>query len=453
MGSVKTAIGHLEGCAGLAGLIKTVEAVRRGVVPPNMLFERLNPAIGPFSAHLRVPTEAQPWPELPADTPRRASVNSFGFGGTNAHAIVESFTPEPRPASELRHASEPCPVLTPLVVSGNSERSLRQLVARLGESLGAASGDEQLRRILFTLAERRSQLPLLAAFSGRSLEALRARLEQAAEAPPSEDARPPGQRGRIVGVFTGQGAQWATMGRELLRTSSFARDCLAALDAALAALERPPPWTLAEQLWAEADASRVAEAAVAQPLTTALQLVVVQLLRRAGVSFDCVVGHSSGEIAAAYAAGFLTAADAVRVAYCRGLCAALARGASGRRGAMLAAALPLDEAEAFCRARFAGRIDVAASNAPARVTLAGDDDAIAEALALLQASGTSARLLRVDTAYHSRHMQPCAGPYLRLLDVCRVRPLRGDPSCQWFSSVLGRRIDAADHAALLAAEY
>lgn len=235
VGSVKTAIGHLEGCAGLAGLIKAVEAVRRGIVPSNMLLERLNPAIEPLSARLRVPTAAEPWPELPPTALRRASVNSFGFGDTNAHAIVESFTgagaaPEP--------AGEDGPAATPLVVSANSERSLRRLVAALNETLGAPANGGRLDGALLTLATWRSQLPLRATFSGRSLPRLREKLASAATSVDgmnfAEAVRPPGVPGRILGIFTGQGAQWPAMDRELLRASGFARRVMARLEKSLA---------------------------------------------------------------------------------------------------------------------------------------------------------------------------------------------------------------------------
>ncbi|RCI10044.1 hypothetical protein L249_8500 [Ophiocordyceps polyrhachis-furcata BCC 54312] len=448
VGSVKTVIGHLEGCAGLAGLIKAIEAVRRGVVPPNMHFDKLNPEIEPFSARLGIVTDAMPWPELLPNMPRRASVNSFGFGGTNAHAIIESF--------EIETQNKACGdlVVTPLVVSANSEHSLRRLVDAMRLRLEEVEDSRQMGQILFTLAARRSQLPLRAVFTGRSVQTLRKKLDEVTTSMSfAEDARYPGQAGRIIGIFTGQGAQWPTMGRELLRTSDFARSFMAKLEGSLAFLPEPPPWTLSEHCLADADASRLGEAVVSQPLCTAVQLIVVELLRRAGVRFSCVIGHSSGEIAAAYTAGFISAEDAIRIAYCRGVCAGLARGPDGQRGAMMAAGLTHNDAVALCDEQFSGRLYVAASNSPSGVTLSGDGDAVDEAMALLHQRGTFARVLKVDTAYHSPHMIPCSDPYLRLLEACNIQALEGDPSCEWFSSVLGQRIDSSIHAHLLSAEY
>ncbi|KAJ4168936.1 Hybrid PKS-NRPS synthetase luc5 [Fusarium falciforme] len=230
VGSVKTAIGHLEGCAGLAGLIKALEAVRRGVIPPNQLFENLNPALKPFAGNLSIPTETLPWPEIAPGTPRRASVNSFGFGGTNAHAIIESFdnTPQPLPTGGI--------LSYPLVLSANSEKSLRRQISQLHDTLQEA-GEGEAQDILYTLAQRRSQLPARTYFSGHTQEELLKKLSAAS----AEDAtitvasqETTNQTPRILGVFTGQGAQWPTMGREILKSSAFARDLITRLETSLA---------------------------------------------------------------------------------------------------------------------------------------------------------------------------------------------------------------------------
>lgn len=457
VGSVKSVIGHLEGCAGLAGLIKALEAVRRGVLPPNMLFERLNPALQPYASKLRIPTEPKPWPTLPPATPRRASVNSFGFGGTNAHAIIESF--DNARTSQAQEPAYGAVIATPLVLSASSEPSLRSQIANYHAKLQSL-GDVQVDNVLFTLAQRRSQLTHRAFFSGRSLQALQAALgdassvDKAITAGGQQDVISGKSRNRrILGVFTGQGAQWPTMGREILRASSLARDWMSRLEASLASLPEPPSWTLSEQCLADASSSRLIEAAVAQPLCTAVQLMVIELLRLAGVTFSCVIGHSSGEIAAAYASGFLHAEDAIRIAYYRGVCASLAGGPNGQSGLMMAVGMSYDEAADFCDEHFLGRIDVAASNAPASATLSGDEDAIKEAKDLLDSRGTFARLLLVDTAYHSLHMEPCAQPYLDYLDACNIQPLAGNPSCTWFSSVFGELVDPSTHSDALKGEY
>ena len=248
---------------------------------------------------------------------------------------------------------------------------------------------------------------------------------------------------RLLGVFTGQGAQWPAMGAHLIRTSAFARDRIQFLEDSLSALPEGdrPQWSLRTEMLAGADTSRIAEAALSQPLCTAIQVVLIDLLRSAGITFAAVVGHSSGEIAAAYAAGFLSARDAIRIAYYRGLYAKFAGNeATGQKGGMMAVGASWDEAQALCNSpQFKGRLAVAAHNSPASVTLSGDQDAVNEAKKQLDGEKKFARLLKVDTAYHSHHMLPCGDRYVASLKECGVKVIkdRKDTSTVWFSSVTG----------------
>ncbi|KAJ5204641.1 Equisetin synthetase [Penicillium cinerascens] len=243
-------------------------------------------------------------------------------------------------------------------------------------------------------------------------------------------------RPKVLGIFTGQGAQWPRMGAQLLELSPFASQRIAELQRALATLPDGdrPAWTLYSQLLANSKSSRLAEAALAQPLCTAVQIVLVDLLRAAGIDRCAVVGHSSGEIGAAYAAGFLSASNAIRVAYYRGLYANLAQ--SGGPGAMMAVGTSYEDAQEFCElGDFVGRIQVAARNSSASITLSGDEDVIEEAVAIFQDEGKFARRLRVDTAYHSTHMLPCAKPYLEGLARAGYCVDEGNGTT-WFSSVV-----------------
>ncbi|KAL8364893.1 hypothetical protein RB595_003939 [Gaeumannomyces hyphopodioides] len=245
---------------------------------------------------------------------------------------------------------------------------------------------------------------------------------------------------RMLGVFTGQGAQWATMGAGLWESSAVFRGAFMRMQESLDSLPDKadrPAWTLAGELSAPAGKSRVGEAFVSQPLCTALQVALVDVLRAAGVEFAGVVGHSSGEIGAAYAAGYLDAHDAIRIAYLRGVHSKLAQGPDGRRGKMMAVGMSLDQAKAFC-AEFGGAIKVAASNSARSCTLAGDAPAIDAARERLDEAGTFARVLQVDTAYHSHHMLPAAQPYLDSLRKCNIKIHEGlGESCPWYSSVWG----------------
>ncbi|GFG06092.1 nonribosomal peptide synthetase 14 [Aspergillus udagawae] len=448
VGSVKTVIGHLEGCAGLAGLLKAAEAVRRAEIPPNMHYTAMNPDIVPFAQHLRVPTKTLPWPGH--SSVRRASVNSFGFGGTNAHVIIESYDrPDPSHTPSL-----PTILPIPFTFSAAKETSLVRLITEYIDLI-KSNNAPPLHEIAATLATRRSQHSIRATFSGKDKDQLLHNLETALTAPSVGERKQTAPiSNRILGVFTGQGAQWACMGREILLASPMARETLKNLQASLDELPDGPKWTLESQLTQTEDPSLIQEAALSQPLCTAVQVMLVDLLRAAHVSFHTVVGHSSGEIAAAYAAGMISARDAIRIAYYRGLYAKFARGREGGKGAMMAVGISFDEAQKFTNdSRFQGRIAVAASNAPRSVTLSGDEDAIGEAKAIFEQQETFCRLLKVDTAYHSHHMLPCLEPYIASLQAAAITPLKPSDECIWVSSVHGRVMTTDGERETLKAKY
>ena len=447
VGSIKTVIGHTEGTAGLAGLVKACLAIQHGVVPPNLLFGRLNPAISPFYERLEVPTRSIPWPDT-GNQPRRASVNSFGFGGTNAHAIIESYCPQDR------HHSLTCTTVTakstladcvmPFIFSAATKASLKRMLQDFTEYLGK-SPDIDAYDLAFTLNARRSTLPCRVAYVARSIHGLKEAINVAVRDPGWESKvstfwEPSDRSARVLGIFTGQGAQWAGMGKKLLEDLPFAKARLRELEAALATLPRPedrPRWSLtAELLEADAGNSKLHQAEFAQPLCTALQIVLVDILEAANVRFTAVVGHSSGEIAAAYAAGVLSARDAIVISYYRGICSNLARSPSGQEGAMLAVGTTPDDAEEIVSLlQFEGRLNVAAHNSPGSITLSGDADAIREAEIMFQDEEKFTRTLRVDKAYHSAHMQACVTAYADALRISSVQAARPRNNCKWHSSV------------------
>lgn len=433
VGSIKTIIGHLEGSAGLAGVLKASLALQHGQIPANLHFKTLNPKIRPFYTHLRIPTKTQPWPALPEKCPRRASVNSFGFGGTNAHAILENW----QGYNEKAHSAGNGGGL--FVLSANSAQTLAARATHLRGYL-EAHPETDLGRLARTLFLR-ADFPFRAAFSAISAQQLAAKLGAAALGKsPRIMAVPESLPPRILGVFTGQGAQWATMGAGLYESSAVFRGAFMRMQESLDSLpdkQDRPTWSLMGELNASAAKSRVSEAYISQPLCTALQVALVDVLRAAGVQFAGVVGHSSGEIGAAYAAGYLDAHDAIRIAYLRGLHSKLAQGPDGRRGKMMAVGMSLDQANVFC-AEFGSALKMAASNSARSCTLAGDAPAIDAAREKLEAAGTFARVLQVDTAYHSHHMLPAAQPYLDSLKKCGIKIHKGlGESCPWYSSVWG----------------
>lgn len=459
VGSIKTAVGHTEGTAGLAGLIKVSNALRRRVIPPNMLFENLNPKLIPMVEHLRVVTEEQPWPQLLPNQPRRASLNCFGFGGTNAHAIIDGYD-TPTPISLAPEEMASLPLATPLVFSANSEKSLALIIAQYYEFI---QNDPLLclNDLAWTLQTRRSELAVKAVFSGPSREELLSNMEGALAKAKENSQASIGQRtslrsskAQILGVFTGQGAQWACMGRDLILASSMAKDTITYLDACLGELPDGPTWSIMRELTDKDRPSRLDEAELAQPISTAVQVVLVNILQSAGISFAAVVGHSSGEITAAYAAGVISASEAIKIAYYRGYHSKLSKSPSGQPGAMIAAGLSFDEATEFClEPSIRGRVQVAASNAPQSVTLSGDLDAIHHAKGFLENQQIFVRLLKVNKAYHSRHMELCSLPYIASLTACGIKPKYPKPECTWISSVFGNRIEEVASLEALASTY
>lgn len=443
VGSIKSIIGHTEATAGLAGLIKASLALRHGVIPPNMLFRRLNPNVAPFYAGLGVPLAPLCWPRVKPGQPRRASVNSFGFGGTNAHVILESYgLPNP---DEMEHdingglVSGPEVLFAPLVLSAASQHSLRLLIKAHAEYLRSNASNINLGNFLSTMSSKRSVFGVRKAFVGAHVNSLIEKLEAAAASPEVNigiEAKPSASGAKILGIFTGQGAQWSAMGRELLLHSESARACFQKLDARLQLLPDSPSWTLSQKLL---DGEDVGEASLSQPLCTAVQILLVDILAAAGIRFHAVVGHSSGEIAAAYAAGYLAAEDAICIAYYRGLYAGRASGPQGQKGKMMAVATSQPDAQELCDLpHFKGRVCVAAHNAPDSVTLSGDEDAILEAKVSFEDEEKTAKLLFVDTAYHSHHMLPCSEVYKSALASFSPRFIGGgEKRCKWFSSVYG----------------
>jgi acyl transferase domain-containing protein len=432
VGSIKTVIGHLEGAAGLAGLLKTSLALQKSLIPPNLLFDKLNPEIEPFYKGLKVPTTLTPWPLLPVGEPRRASVNSFGFGGTNGHVIIESFE------TTTPSLSNPGPSFLPVCLSAATDSSLIDLLRYYGDYL-RINENVNLQQLSRTLLFKRSHLSRRISFAGIDTsvlcESITAKISELAAQKTNAFATKPNAEGpKILGIFTGQGAQWATMGSGLLRSCPLFATTIQNLDSELSKLPHPPSWTLLAEMQAIASRSRVGEASISQPLCTALQIALVDLLKEVGVELHAVVGHSSGEIAAAYAAGVISSADAIRIAYYRGLYAHLAEGPDGELGGMIAAAYNLDQASVLCyQDQFHGRLRVAACNGPSSVTLSGDYDAIEEAKEHFDGESIFSRVLKVDTAYHSHHMEPCAEPYLASLRACGITP-RSSTGPVWFSS-------------------
>ncbi|KAK3376434.1 hypothetical protein B0T24DRAFT_700000, partial [Lasiosphaeria ovina] len=460
VGSVKTVIGHTEGAAGLAGLLKVVQAMEHDSVPPNLHLDKLNADVEQYSSHLQIPTSLVSWPHVHDGMPKRASVNSFGFGGTNAHAIVEQYMPDlhmkvarqfhpnleaPADIDRPVHCNHPSTVSLPLVLSATSQKSLAA-VAREYRDYLRQNPHSHFEVTAWHAYARRTAFPFRHAVSGGSTAEVADKLDKivanSAKNPSialGVRARPEDEQPRILGIFTGQGAQWATMSRGLLRTNQAFSMTIRSMDNVLQNCPHPPSWSLEQEILADQDLSRVGVAAISQPLCTAVQVGLVNIMRTLDIHFHTVVGHSSGEIGAAYAAGKITSREAILIAYYRGLTASLAQSSRGVKGAMLATSMTKEEAAELCANKsYCHGVCLAASNAPSSVTLSGDIDMVELVHKDLTAQSKFARLLQVDTAYHSPHMDAPASKYVEYLRACSVEPTKDHAHAKWVSSVYGR---------------
>ncbi|MGW0791279.1 amino acid adenylation domain-containing protein [Streptomyces sp. NPDC002911] len=404
VGSVKTNIGHTESAAGIAGLIKTALSIEHRFIPPHINLEQLNPAIDAAALPYEIPARLTPWPDH--DGPARAGVNSFGFGGTNAHVLLEEAPPRPLPTDSGG---------VPAAARGGERRwSILPLSARHAEALleradgirdelaGAADRPAvALPDLGHTLAHRRQHLPerLSVVYSSRSSldEALAAYGRGEPHPRVVQDRLRAADERRLVWVFTGMGPQWWGMGRQLLHEDEAFRETVTRCDRVLQDITG---WSLLTEMSAGEATSRMGETWLAQPANFALQIGLSAMWREYGVVPDAVVGHSTGEVAAFYEAGVYSMEDAVRIVAHR---SRLQNTLAGT-GTMLAVSLTEDEAERRVRP-YQDRVSVAAVNSPTSITLAGEKEALTLLAEELRAEQHFVKFLAVRVPYHSVQME------------------------------------------------
>jgi amino acid adenylation domain-containing protein len=440
IGSVKSNLGHLDVAAGVTGLIKTVLALEHGEIPPSLHYEQPNPRIDFAAAPVYVNAALKAWPEGPeADTPRRAGVNSFGLGGTNAHVVLEQ---APAPAPPLH--SRPWQLLT---LSARTPEALHAAGARLAARLGGDSGDaSDLADAAYTLATGRRVFDLREALVCRDPADAAACL---AAGDPVRLLTAPGaaggwpEAGRPVAfVFPGQGAQHVGMGRDLYDSEpAFRVEIDGAAELLAPRLGLDLRHVLYPEAGGEAEAARqLARTAVAQPALLAVEVALARLLGSWGVRPRAMLGHSLGEYAAAVLAGVFTFEAALELVAERGRLIEEV-GAAGGTGTMLA--VPLSEAEiAPFLAGGTGEVHLAALNAPSLVSVAGPAAAVAELTSRLAAEGVMAMPLQVAFAGHSPQTEPAVAPYQAR--VAAVGPRA--PEIPFVSSSSGTWIEAAEAA-------
>ncbi len=429
LGSVKSNIGHTEGAAGMAGLIKVVLAMEQGLLPASLHCHEPNPRIPWQELPVEMQTESGPWP-LAGGERALAGVSSFGISGTNAHVVVEQAAEPIRG----RPAEVDGPVVLPL--SAASAAALAQRAQQLLETLEARPRDFPLADLGYTLAVRRShfehRLAVVANSTAEAAEGLAAFRAGESRANLATGAATTTERPRVAFLFPGQGSQWLAMGRRLAQQEPAFRAALESCDEAIA---RHAGWSVLAELEAGEATSRLEEVDVVQPLIFALQVSLAALWRSWGVEPDAVVGQSLGEVAAAHVAGALDLDDAARV-ICRR--SKLVKTTSGR-GGMAAVELSLEEARERIAHR-ADRVSVAVSNGPRSTVLSGETEALGEILAELERDGVFGRLIKVDYASHSPQMDPLREALLAELEPVRPRP----GSVPIYSTVSAEVGDGAD---------
>jgi acyl transferase domain-containing protein len=392
IGAVKSNLGHLEGAAGVAGLIKVVLALRHRAVPPVVHFSKLNTHIAVDARSFPVPTRVESWV---ADVPLAAGVSSFGWSGTNAHVIVEE---APRAADGEARAADDVLVLP---VSARSPESVAAQAARYAAFLETGAAGATAAAVCRTAARRRSHYEHRAAVVGRTADDLANGLKALAAGEPSWLVQTghvrPGHKPAVVFAFTGQGPQWRGMAADLLGRVPAATDVLERSDAIVRDIGG---WSLIDAL--TADPSRLDHTEVAQPAIVAVQAAIAATLRAWGVEPVAVVGHSLGEIAAAWCAGALTLEDAMRVAVNRGRL--MERATDG--GRMVSIERSVEEIRAVLD-DWRG-LSIGAVNGPRSTVLSGETAAVEAAVAKLTASGAEARYLPVQYAFHSEQMNAAA---------------------------------------------
>ncbi|WP_313674080.1 type I polyketide synthase [Mycolicibacterium sp.] len=387
LGAVKTNIGHLEAAAGVAGLIKAVLALRHSRIPPNLNFTQWNPAIDPSSTRFFIPTTSTPWPKH--DGPRRAGVSSFGMGGTNAHIVLEQ-------GPALESAAPAGPPVTTLVVSGKTAPRVAAAAGVLADWMTGPGRSVPIGAVAETL-NHRSRFGIVATVSARSHDEAVEGLRALAAGQPGpgvvacHEASPgPG----TVFVYSGQGAQWAGMGRQLLADEpAFA----AAIDALEPVFVDKVGFSLRHVLQVGEPLTGIARI---QPVLVGIQLALTELWRSYGVEPDAVIGHSMGEVTAAVVAGALTPAEGLDVIATR---SKLMSRLSGQ-GAMALVELDAKGAERLI-ADYPD-VSVAVYASPTQSVIAGPPEKVDELVAKVDARGLLARRVEVDVASHHATIDP-----------------------------------------------
>ncbi|TAQ85426.1 hypothetical protein B7494_g6244 [Chlorociboria aeruginascens] len=433
IGSVKSNIGHLEVASGIVSLIKSAMMLEKGFILPNYDFGKPNPKIPFADWNFKVPKTQRPWPR----DKKYISVNNFGFGGTNTHCVLER---APQIPTALVDHKNPIIVKDEIprlyLLSANDKTALESLMQNLTvylEQRPEVFQSSLMSSLAYTLGQRRSVMPWKIAIPAISSYELITKLSSSATIPFRSTKEP-----RIGLVFTGQGAQWHAMGRELMGRYDIFSTIMEKVDQCL--VKFGANFSIIDELSKDSERSIVSEAHISQPACTATQIALTALISSWGIRPVAVAGHSSGEIAAAYAAGILDLESCMAIAYHRGQAiVSLKRQFPHLKGAMLAVGGSPEEIQPMIKLlKSEGKARIACFNSPFSITASGDEDAIDELQIAIESKQMFNRKLRVDVGYHSHHMNLVAEEYIEAIK--EVSPQKST-EIAFHSSLLGKLTD------------
>ncbi|KAJ6439257.1 hypothetical protein O9K51_07142 [Purpureocillium lavendulum] len=434
VGSAKSNIGHTQAAAGLVGVLKVVLALEHELIPRTLHISEPTTAVDWRGSGMALVQQERPWPR-DKHRLRRAGISSFGIGGTNAHVVIEE---APLGSNSLTSAGASDTAMPPLgslpfLISGHTERALRQQVDKLWYFLGDDSIDQShLGHLAYSLATTRTQFRHRLVLMAESKAALRDQLAAAAmrQGVSSVGIGTAASQPRLAMLFTGQGSQLPGMGRDLSQVYPVFRESLETT-AAHFTLERP----LLDIMWAEADnpddVALLNRTDFAQAALFTLEVALSHLWQSWGVKPHVVLGHSLGEFVAAYAAGILDLSGACRLVEARGrLMQALPRG-----GGMVSVEANAAEVAAMIdELGFSGMVDIASHNTPTQTVISGDIEITERMAAHVAGSGRKAKSLTVSHAFHSHHMDSMLAEFRSVAETIQFYP----PRIAIVSSVTGR---------------
>ncbi|MES2591098.1 MAG: SDR family NAD(P)-dependent oxidoreductase [Bacteroidota bacterium] len=427
IGSVKTNIGHLEGAAGVAGLIKLALAIKNKTIPGNLHFDKINPKIDLENWKLKVVDNTIVWPEQKDGSPRVGGVNSFGAGGTNAHVVIEEYIAKENNVKAVSVQEENFYLFQ---ISAQTNDALKNLLTEYKNYIN--SSDQSLRDICYNIGIRRSDLKCRIAITAENKNDLIHKIDAFLEGTVlagvvSNELNVPLKK--VGFVFTGQGPQWFAMGQELIAKEPLFKSIIQQIEAYFKEIAG---WSLLEEMNKDEQSSRVNDTRIAQPAIMAIQIALVELWKKHGVQPEGVVGHSIGEVAAAYTAGSLTLEQAVQVIFHR------SRGQHAATGKGKMLAISVDQKRAIELIKdVSDVVSLGAVNGPEMIVLSGDEAPLEKIASEMEKKEIFNRFLKVTVPFHSHHMEPLKEELIRsLIDL---KPSKA--SIDLYSTVTGKKED------------